>query len=275
LKQLIKYIGNKNRYAERIISYFPKKYKNYFEPFLGSGAVLAALKPNNAIAADSYNPLIQLFKLVKNNPNIVLKNYETRWNKYIKNKKETFEKIKKNFNQNNNPHDYLFLTRSCYGGVMRFRKDGYYSTPIGIHTAITPVEFSKRLYVWSKILKNVHFYCSDYKDILLKAKKGDIVYCDPPYVDSQKIIYGAQKFNLQDLFNVLKILKKRKVFFALSIDGSKKSKNKIIDIKFPKNLFEQEIYLSGKGSMLKRFQRLNSNVNDEQIEDRLLLSEKI
>jgi DNA adenine methylase len=73
----------------------------------------------------------------------------------------------------------------------------------------------------------------------------------------------------------LKILKKRKVFFALSIDGSKKSKNKIIDIKFPINLFEQEIYLSGKGSMLKRFQRLNSNVNDEQIEDRLLLSEKI
>ena len=44
-KQILKYIGNKHRYANEIISYFPKKFKSYYEPFLGSAAILYHLNP--------------------------------------------------------------------------------------------------------------------------------------------------------------------------------------------------------------------------------------
>ena len=90
MKQLIKYIGNKNRYAKRIISYFPIEYETYYEPFMGSGAVLSHLSPMKGIASDNYKPLIDLYKLVKTNPKIVSESYKKRWKKYIKNKEEAY-----------------------------------------------------------------------------------------------------------------------------------------------------------------------------------------
>ncbi len=41
--QLLKWIGNKQRFAHEIVSYFPRQFGTYYEPFLGSGAVLATL----------------------------------------------------------------------------------------------------------------------------------------------------------------------------------------------------------------------------------------
>jgi site-specific DNA-adenine methylase len=38
---LLKWIGNKQRFAETITSYMPDHFNNYYEPFLGSGAVMA------------------------------------------------------------------------------------------------------------------------------------------------------------------------------------------------------------------------------------------
>jgi DNA adenine methylase len=51
-RQLLKWIGNKQRFAHEIVSYFPGRFGNYVEPFLGSGAVLATLAPERAIGSD-------------------------------------------------------------------------------------------------------------------------------------------------------------------------------------------------------------------------------
>ena len=52
--QLLKWIGNKQRFAHQIASYFPTDIRTYFEPFLGSGAVLAALQPRQAVGSDAF-----------------------------------------------------------------------------------------------------------------------------------------------------------------------------------------------------------------------------
>jgi len=54
--QLLKWIGNKQRFAHEIISYFPRDFKVYREPFLGSGAVLGTLAPTKAIGSDAFMP---------------------------------------------------------------------------------------------------------------------------------------------------------------------------------------------------------------------------
>ena len=38
--QLLKWVGNKQKQATDIISFFPNTFGTYFEPFLGSGGVL-------------------------------------------------------------------------------------------------------------------------------------------------------------------------------------------------------------------------------------------
>ena len=48
---LLKWIGNKQRFAEYIVDCFPESFRNYHEPFLGSGAVLAELSQRNACGA--------------------------------------------------------------------------------------------------------------------------------------------------------------------------------------------------------------------------------
>jgi len=62
------------------------------------------------------------------------------------------------------------------------------------------------------------------------AKEGDVCYLDPPYSDSQSIIYGAQSFNLSRLFSVIEHCKSRGVRIALSLDGTKKSGNQITSV---------------------------------------------
>jgi len=45
--QLLKWVGNKQKFAVDITSYFPTDYGRFFEPFLGSGAILATVAPIN------------------------------------------------------------------------------------------------------------------------------------------------------------------------------------------------------------------------------------
>ncbi len=272
LRPLIKFIGSKSRFAEHICSTFPKVYSTFYEPFVGSGAVLGCLAPKRAVASDVIKPLIDMWKLVQIAPQELVESYAENHAKFSVGRLNTYEEVKARFNKKPNPHDFLFISRTCYGGVIRFRKDGYLSTPIGPHKPILPSEFRKRALEWQHAVRNTEFIYADYAEIVKRAKKNDIVYCDPPYSDSQKIIYGAQDFSLERLFTDLHAAKKRGAFVALSIDGIKKSGKREIDIAVPKGLFECESFIALGGSMLKRFWRDGMNVKDEHVKDRLLLS---
>ena len=274
LRPLIKFIGNKSRFAEHICSNFPKEYGTYFEPFIGSGAVLGCLAPKRAVASDVIKPLIEMWKLVQKRPRELVHSYAESYERYVKDWR-VYEEVKARFNKSPNPHDFLFVSRTCYGGVIRFRKDGYLSTPIGTHNPISPREFDHRALEWQRATIPTEFFLGDYAETIRPAKKGDIVYCDPPYVDSQKIIYGAQDFTLERLFGDLMKLKERGAFVALSIDGIKKSGKRPIDIEPPAGLFEEESYVALGGSMLKRFWRDGTHVRDEHVKDRLLLSHAV
>ena len=67
-KQLLKWIGNKQRFAFEIASYFPNDFGTYYEPFLGSGAVLGTLSPVKAVASDRFQPLVQIWQTLHENP---------------------------------------------------------------------------------------------------------------------------------------------------------------------------------------------------------------
>ncbi len=273
-EQLLKWIGNKQRFAHEIVNSFPDNFNNYYEPFLGSGAVLATLQPEKAFASDAFPPLIKIWNTLKNDPETLKKWYGERWEiANGDNKKIGYEKIKASYNTNPNAADFLFLTRSCYGGVIRFRKnDGYMSTPCGPHNPMNPEKFSHRVDEWHNRVINTEFKNTDYKEAMEKATKGDLIYCDPPYHHSQAILYGGQSFNLVELFEQIEKCKKRGVYVALSIDGTKKSGNMICDLPIPDNLFEEEIFVNVGPSMLKRFQMEGKTLQDEVVSDRLLLT---
>jgi DNA adenine methylase len=271
---LLKWIGNKQRMAHVIASHFPDKYQRYFEPFVGSGAVLGTLAPNSAIASDSFRPLIEIWSSLSGNSDVLKSWYAERWDFLQAGEKHAqYEKIKSAYNRSPNGPDLLFLCRSCYGGVVRFRKtDGHMSTPCGIHEPMKPGAFNRRVDEWAKRVQGTHFRLMDYEEAMDGAKPGDLIYCDPPYSDSQAILYGAQNFNLINLFKVIERCRYRGVYVALSIDGTKKSGKQTVDLAVPSGLFKKEIFIQCGRSMLRRFQLNGQTLEHEVVTDRLLLT---
>ena len=92
---LLKWIGNKQRFAETIISYMPETFNNYYEPFLGSGAVLAELLHmdatrlfphfQHAYGSDILPFLIDIFEITKEKPDDLIRYYRSEITEYYEN----------------------------------------------------------------------------------------------------------------------------------------------------------------------------------------------
>lgn len=272
--QLLKWVGNKHRFAREIVSYFPEHFKVYREPFLGSGAVLGTLAPQSAVASDSFRPLVEIWQLLHNDPEALKQCYEERWFAMMAGSKvDEYEKIKANYNARPNGADLLFLSRACYGGVVRFRQaDGYMSTPCGIHSPIPPDSFAARVDEWYQRTIGTAFVHEEYQTSMARAEPGDLIYCDPPYSFTQSILYGAQSFDLAELFEAIRDCENRGVYVALSIDGTKRSGALVCDVPIPPGLFEREVLIECGRSMLKRFQMNGKTLEAEVVQDRLLLT---
>jgi DNA adenine methylase len=273
-QQLLKWVGNKQRFAREIISYFPTDYSMYFEPFLGSGAVWGALEPARALVSDAFAPLVEIWQTLQADPEQLKRWYAERWHRMMAGEKVAgYESIKASYNAAPNGADLLFLCRACYGGVVRFRKrDGYMSTPCGAHQPMPPTNFARRVDSWYPLTNNATIAHMNYAAAMQLAQAGDIVYCDPPYSFSQTILYGAQSFHLAELFAAIRNCKTRGIRVVLSIDGTKRSGNTICNVPIPDGLFEREVLVNCGHSMLKRFQMDGKTMQDEEVADRLLLT---
>ena len=272
--QLLKWVGNKQRFARQIVSYFPLEFGTYYEPFLGSGAVLATLMPTRGVGSDVFEPLMEIWRTLQSAPETLKRWYRERWEQMAAGDKvNVYNAIRAMYNAAPNGADLLFLCRACYGGVVRFRKaDGHMSTPCGSHKPIAPETFAHRVDEWHERIRGCQFRTIAYEDAFAMAESGDLVYCDPPYVHSQTILYGAQDFSLQRLFKVIADAKDRGVHIALSIDGTKRSGRHTCHLPVPGGLFQREVLISCGRSMLKRFQMNGQDLSGEVVADRLLLT---
>ena len=271
-KQLLKWIGNKQRFATQIAEVFPENYDRYIEPFLGSGAVLGAMAPKKGLAGDALKPLIEVWQILQKNPARLYEHYAKTHREFLLNPKKTYTEVLNSYNKSPNPLDLVFISRSCYGGVVRFTKKGTMSTPMGPHTPIPPESFLERMQLWQVQIRNTEFVHASFEELLRQAKQGDVVYCDPPYTDSQNILYGAQAFDLQKMWDEIAKAKKRGALVAVSIDGKKRSGLKTIELTAPIELFAREIFIDTGTSMLKRFQKRDETMDGEGVHDRLLLT---
>jgi DNA adenine methylase len=270
--QFLKWVGSKHRHAGKIVDCMPSDLHRYIEPFVGSGSVLATVAPADGIAGDALGPLIDIWQLLQSDPDILLAHYGGLFERYLDTPREVYEEVREHYNGNPNGPDLLFLCRTCYGGVVRFTREGAMSTPVGPHRAISPGGLAERIDVWRARVANTSFVHGDFEETMAQAGEGDIVYCDPPYVHSQAILYGSQDFLLDRLWRVIEGCRDRGARVILSLDGMKKSGQVHTVINAPEGLFERDLMLDCGRSMLRRFQKKGQDMTGEQVHDRLLLT---
>lgn len=249
---LIKWTGSKRKSSEQIIKYFPDIINNYFEPFLGGGSILYSVKslnPNCKVyGSDLYNPLIEIFKNVSKNPEIVKKNYRKDWLKLQKNFPEYYYFKRLEFNKKKQFQDLIFLSRTCVNGIIRFNKNQEFNNSLHLsRKGMQPDMFDKVVDKWHfNICNKSIFKCHDYSKIINLLQKGDFVYMDPPYFNSQNRY--IENLDFKKFINFLFDLKKTKVMFALSFDGNRDGVS--FEKELPKNLFKRKINIKNSISTL-------------------------
>lgn len=188
LSPILKWAGGKRQLLAQIMPLIPTDFKTYYEPFVGAGAVLLELHPQAAVINDTNAELINVYHIIKAHPEelvALLKKYESQhcddFYYSIRNidrdavafsKLDDLEKAART----------IYLNRTCYNGLYRVNKSGFFNTPIGRNSSIQIVN-EKGILGISKYLNSSNITCLnvDYKDALKGVKKKDFVFIDPPY----------------------------------------------------------------------------------------------
>ena len=64
----VKWAGGKRQLIPQIRERMPKQFNNYYEPFVGGGAVIFELLPENAVINDINRALINAYQMICEHP---------------------------------------------------------------------------------------------------------------------------------------------------------------------------------------------------------------
>ena len=213
----IKSQGIKTKLVPWIGSIVPKDTKRWIEPFFGTGVVGFNLAVQNAIFSDTNPHVIKFYSDIKEGritPESVRQFLEVEGERLRSSAEDGYEHykfIKHRFNDTYGSLDFLFLSRAGFNGMMRFNKKGEWNLPF----CKKPNRFSKAYITKivnqvadvSKVMEKKEwiFLHSNFKNTIAFAKKGDIIYCDPPYSGRYVDYYnGWDDEDEEELYNSLK-----------------------------------------------------------------------
>lgn len=269
IKPVIKWSGSKRSQSKDIVSRFSKSIETYYEPFVGGGSVLYQLIHSDVqvkeyICSDFNPDLIKLWNEIKENPEELAKSYEKLWTELNSiedgdERKEYFYAVRSRFNEHKNPHDFLFLSRTCTNGLIRYNQKGEFNTSLHFsRKGINPKTLNNIILDWSNKLndRNVKFIHRSYEDVT--TKEGDFLYLDPPYANTKGMYFGAIDYEL--LWNWMREQQAR---YMLSFDGVSGVEDSTYDV--PRGLYSQHIYLDSGSSPFKRTVALKNEMVRESL----------
>ena len=187
-KPFVKWVGGKRQLMQDLENNFPKQFATYHEPFLGGGAVMFNLltkKPQLSCNVSDFNSdLILAYVTIRDKLGKLIESLENHSKNYHKDSAEYYYQVRKQEpkQQIEKVSRLLFLNKTCFNGLYRVNKKGQFNVPLGRYTNPNIVN-KENLTAVSKILqsKKIKISCRDFEAVLDDAKKGDLVYFDPPY----------------------------------------------------------------------------------------------
>lgn len=191
----LKWAGGKTQLLAKLKKFIPQSnHSQYFEPFLGGGAMFFYMISNNKLCTETEAHLIDInvelintYRVIESNVEELIRLLSEYQNDYNKSPIKSYYDLRDNFNHNATNIEKaartISLNKTCYNGLYRVNRHGEFNVPIG--------RYKKPVICDSKNLRNVnavlhrsriYFHMSDYKIVLLgKAKENDFIYLDPPY----------------------------------------------------------------------------------------------
>ena len=221
------YQGSKRGIAHYILPYFPSSVRCLIEPFCGSGAVSIAAAAHGLAKQfwlnDLNEPLMELWREILDRPNELTGDYEKLWNEQHRNKKEFFFRIRDEFNTKHQPHHLLYLLARIVKGSVRYSAGGKFNQSADNRRwGMRPKTMRQQIFGVSTLLcGKTTLSAVDFRMVVVKADKNDLVYMDPPY---QGISFTRDHryyngLSYDEFVDTLQIMNEEDVSYIISYDG--------------------------------------------------------
>ena len=187
----VKWVGGKRGLLSQIIPLIPKEFNNYFEPFVGGGALFfelysqGKLKDKSIYLFDINSELINTYNTIKNNPSKLI----NELNKFKQNHSKEFYYETRALDREANflktsdvlrASRFIYLNKTCFNGLYRVNSKGHHNVPMGNYKNPNICD-EETIYNASEALQHATILNTSYKDTLKYANKDDLIYFDPPY----------------------------------------------------------------------------------------------
>lgn len=221
-KPFLRWVGGKTRLLGAILPFVPEKFRNYHEPFLGSGAMFFALRARaeSCFLADLNSELVNLWRVIQQEPRAFYEQLQP----YLHRQGEDEYYVVRD--QSHDHHleraaRFFYLNQTAWNGLWRENRWGVFNVPWGAR-AFRGIELDV-LNTVSIALRSAIIEEADFRVAVKRAEKGDLVYFDPPYLpisDTSKFAgYNSKRFrkhDLEELADLCKHLTKRGVYWIVS-----------------------------------------------------------
>jgi len=189
VKPFLKWAGGKRQLVDEISQYIPR-YKTYYEPFVGAGAILFSQQPHRAVINDLNTQLCITYRAIRDNVEELIEILKIHSEQNALLGSEHYYKVRE-MDRNrdfNNLKDVekaarlIYLNKTCYNGLYRVNQQGLFNTPYGSYNNPSICEESVLRAICKYFNSNdVTITNEDFAIATESAKKGDFVYFDPPY----------------------------------------------------------------------------------------------
>lgn len=184
----VKWAGGKRQLLSQIKERMPEKYNNYFEPFVGGGAVAFELLPEKALINDINKALINAYKQICDAPDAFLKTVNNLDAEMWEDGKKYYYSLREHYNDKLMKAEYdvelaalfVFINKHCFNGLYRVNGKGLFNVPYNNSRRVSVDEGAIRDI--SKYLQGITIIDGDFEEACKGAKKGDFIFIDSPYV---------------------------------------------------------------------------------------------
>lgn len=182
VKPFLRWAGGKRWLAPKLAPIIKQSLSGrYIEPFLGGAAMLFASAPKNSVVGDVNAELINAYKMVTKSPDAVVRaisQMPVNKDKYneVRSLDCTGSIIR--------AVRFIYLNRTCYGGIYRTNQDGGFNVPFGGGDRNPEKMLEERLIEKASEFfseREIDFRVGDFEPLVNLAKEGDVVFCDPTY----------------------------------------------------------------------------------------------
>ncbi|MEZ5972382.1 MAG: Dam family site-specific DNA-(adenine-N6)-methyltransferase [Hyphomonadaceae bacterium] len=182
---IVRWAGSKSKLIPQIEPYLPASFRTYIEPFFGSGALFFHLAPKRAYLSDLCTELVETYTAVRDNHQLVADHLSS-----LKLNKRTYYALRAQTPRGRYKAAarFLYLNRACWNGLYRVNTMGRFNVPYG-RPRSKIVFYPENLRGCSELLSRpaVDLKVGDFETTLRRARSGDFVFLDPPYVTKHNL----------------------------------------------------------------------------------------